>query len=281
MSPPATTRRKAKNRLAFQDGWFHTGDIGSLDAEGRLEIRGRKKEMIVTPEGLNVFPEDVERVLNELPGVRDSAVIGKDRVQAVLILDPGTAVSEIVRQANSRLEDHQQVRSTSIWPGDELPRTEGTRKLKRSQIAAWASGQGAPPAPSGQSGALANYSPETSIAELGLSSLERIELMMALEQQGEGSIDEAAFSAAKTVGDLTALARQPRAPAPKPFEFPKWNRSWWADALRRINLPLWILPLARSFARVRAEGLENLNGLNGPVIFRLESSKLFRCPRRS
>ena len=54
------TRRRAE---AFEDGWFHTGDIGELDAQGRLFIKGRKKEMIVTPEGLNVFPEDVERVV--------------------------------------------------------------------------------------------------------------------------------------------------------------------------------------------------------------------------
>ncbi len=131
---------EGENKLAFQDGWFHTGDIGSLDPEGRLQIRGRKKEMIVTPEGLNVFPEDVERVLAEIPGVRDSAVIGKDRVHAVFILEPGAQVNEIVRQANARLEDHQQVRTTSIWPGPDFPRTEGTRKLKRSQIAAWADG---------------------------------------------------------------------------------------------------------------------------------------------
>ena len=61
---------------AFEDGWFHTGDIGEVGADGQLFIRGRKKEMIVTPEGLNVFPEDVERVLNHLPGVRESAVVG-------------------------------------------------------------------------------------------------------------------------------------------------------------------------------------------------------------
>ena len=61
---------------AFEGGWFHTGDIGELDAEGRLFIRGRKKEMIVTPEGLNVFPEDVERIVNAVPGVRDSAAVG-------------------------------------------------------------------------------------------------------------------------------------------------------------------------------------------------------------
>ncbi len=52
-------------------------------------IRGRKKEMIVTPEGLKVFPEDVEKVLNTIPGVRESAVIGKERVHAVLVLEPG------------------------------------------------------------------------------------------------------------------------------------------------------------------------------------------------
>jgi long-chain acyl-CoA synthetase len=269
---------EGENRLAFQDGWFHTGDIGKLDPEGRLEIRGRKKEMIVTPEGLNVFPEDVERVLAEIPGVRDSAVVGKDRVHAVFVLEPAAQVSEIVRQANARLEDHQQVRIASIWPGEELPRTEGTRKLKRSQIAAWASGQEPAPAASGQAGVLAKYSADTPVAELGLSSLERIELMMALEQQGEGSIDEAAFQSAKTVGDLTALARQPRAPAQEPFQFPKWNRTWWAGALRRINLPLWILPLARIFAHVGAVGLENLANLEGPVIFASNHQSYFDGP---
>ena len=64
------------------EGWLHTGDIGERDEQGRLFIKGRKKEMIVTPDGLNVFPEDVERVLNEQPGVRESAVVGVDRWRA-------------------------------------------------------------------------------------------------------------------------------------------------------------------------------------------------------
>ena len=59
-----------------------------------LFIRGRKKEMIVTPEGLNVFPEDVERVVNAVPGVKDSAAVGvtqngEERVQVALIVDAG------------------------------------------------------------------------------------------------------------------------------------------------------------------------------------------------
>src|SRR6185295_12331807 len=101
------------------DGWFHTGDIGERDDQGRVFIKGRKKEMIVTPEGLNVFPEDVERVLNETAGVRESAVVGvaqtaaDERVHAVLVLEPDASKETIVREANARLQDHQRVRTAS------------------------------------------------------------------------------------------------------------------------------------------------------------------------
>ena len=127
----------------FEDGWLHTGDIGAFDAEGRLSVKGRKKEMIVTPEGLNVFPEDVERVLDEIPGVKESAAVGKDRVHAVLVLEPGADADAIVRAANSKLEDHQRIQGVSLWPERELPRTEGTGKLKRAAIWQWVnSGRG-------------------------------------------------------------------------------------------------------------------------------------------
>ena len=71
-----------RGRAGRRTGWLHTGDIGERDAQGRVFIKGRKKEMIVTPEGLNVFPEDVERVLDAQPGVRESAVVGVDRRRA-------------------------------------------------------------------------------------------------------------------------------------------------------------------------------------------------------
>src|SRR6185503_11756370 len=103
-------------------GFFHTGDIGELDSEGRLLIKGRKKEMIVTPQGLNVFPEDVERALLAQPGVVDAGVVGlrvqgEERIHAVLILAADAHVDAVVRGANAGLEDHQRVWSTSIWPG--------------------------------------------------------------------------------------------------------------------------------------------------------------------
>src|ERR1700722_17018429 len=151
---------------AFEDGWFHTGDIGELKQNGELAILGRKKEMIVTPEGLNVFPGDVESVLKQQPGVRDAAVIGTDRVHAVLILDAGASAEDIVRRTNAQLADFQRVRSFSIWPYDEFPRTEGTGKLKRFDIARGT----APPAPMS----------DLDVPLENLTSLERVERMVAL-----------------------------------------------------------------------------------------------------
>src|SRR5581483_161577 len=128
-------QRPEETARVFEGGWFHTGDIGELKDNGELVILGRKKEMIVTPEGLNVFPEDVEKALQQQPGVKEAAVVGTDRVHAVLILDTGANPEDIVRHANARLADYQRVRSFSLWPRGEFPRTEGTGKLKRLEIA--------------------------------------------------------------------------------------------------------------------------------------------------
>ncbi|WP_239490111.1 AMP-binding protein [Luteitalea sp. TBR-22] len=301
------------------DGWLHTGDIGGLDEQGRLYIRGRKKEMIVTPEGLNVFPEDVERALLAETGVRDAAVVGRhwegeERVHAVLVLDDPAAMARVVQGANSRLGDHQKIRSASIWTGADLPRTEGTRKLKRTALRAWAE-SGEQPAVRPVTGedplqhvigrfakGRDDVDDDTPIETLALSSLERVELLMALEQQFQTIVDEGAFAAARTVGDLRTLVgdresgiadrerptaatldragttgptgTEPDAPRrlggtadATPFDFPRWNRAPWAYWLRRLSLPTWILPLGRVFAWVHVEGREHLEGLRGPVVF--------------
>ncbi|HEX7484531.1 MAG TPA: AMP-binding protein [Vicinamibacterales bacterium] len=273
---------------AFEGGWLHTGDIGELDAQGRLFVKGRKKEMIVTPEGLNVFPEDVERVVSEQPGVLDSAVVGitrggEERVHAVVVVEPGTDVDRIAREANAVLADHQRVRGISIWPAAELPRTEGTRKLKRREIEQWVE-TGTPPRsePSSRQSLeaiLAHYAggrdlrPDTTIEELGLSSLERVELMVALEEKLHSSIDESRFADARNVGDIRALLAAGNAPAPgarrvdQAWKMPVWNRSGLITQVRRASLAACLLPLTRLFARIRVEGLEHVAAIDGPVVF--------------
>jgi len=314
-----------ETRAAFEDGWFHTGDIGEFDDRGQLHIKGRKKEMIVTPEGLNVFPEDVERALTAQPGVRDAAVVGAplagstaERVQAVLVVDEGTDVDAVVRAANATLADHQRIRAAVVWPEAELPRTEGTRKLKRRELRNWLLGGGGGRREAGTEerearsgirgvrGVLERFAPgrtiepSTTIEELGLSSLERVELMMALEEALQVTIDEAGFAAARTVGDLETLTKSVGAPegttpavsasplrrdlaptAPRPegdIVFPSWNRSWPVRTVRRASLPTWILPLGRIFARVTVEGLDNLNDVQGPVIFASNHQSHFDTP---
>jgi long-chain acyl-CoA synthetase len=93
---------------------------------------------------------------------------------------------------------------------------------------------------------------------------------MALERRFGVTIDEVAYAAARTVADLKHLVSQPPvtvAHSAEPVDFPTWNRRNLARWTRRVNLPLWILPLARVFLWVKASGLENLNGLEPPVIF--------------
>ena len=254
------------------EGWLHTGDIGERDAQGRLFIKGRKKEMIVTPDGLNVFPEDVERVLDEQPGVRESAVVGaidgaQERVHAVLVVDPGTDVEAVIRGANARLQDHQRIRTSSLWPDTNLPRTEGTRKLKRSAIRGWVRAGGSPVVtPTGDSleSLLARFahgravSGTTTLDELGLSSLERVELMVALEDRFQTRLDEGRFSEVASVADLKRLVEAPAAGADgveEPVEFPSWNRTWPVRLVRRLSQATWIVPLTRAFAYARVEGL--------------------------
>jgi long-chain acyl-CoA synthetase len=277
------------------EGWLHTGDIGERDAEGRVFIKGRKKEMIVTPEGLNVFPEDVERVLNDLPGVRESAAVGvaqgaEERVHAVLVLDSARDPDAVVREANARLQDHQRIRAASVWPGPELPRTEGTRKLKRAQIREWvrSGSMAAVPLKGDTVEALIarfaqgrDISGLTTLEELGLSSLERVELMVALEDKFQTRIDEGRFSAASNVGELKSLLERPSAvdvEPDEPVDFPSWNRTLPVRVVRRLSLATWILPLTRVFAHLRVEGLEHLASLDGPVVFASNHQSHFDVP---
>ncbi len=284
-------------REAFEDGWFHTGDIGELDSSGRLIIKGRKKEMIVLSDGRNVFPEDVERALLRAPGVKDAAVIGLpaeggERVHAVLLLEPSADPEIALAAANAVLEDHQKVRGYTRWTEAELPRTEGTRKLKRREMRNRLTGDITPPSmasarPADRVGQLLErwtsgreVAVSTSLDDLGLSSLDRVELLVALEQELGQPVDESLFASAKTLADVAALQRGQlsSAPAAAPFRYPKWNRHWLACGFRIFNLNFWLLHLAHLFAWVRVEGREHLDGLKGPVIFASNHQSFFDTP---
>jgi len=134
---------------AFDDGWYRTGDFGRLDQDGYVHLRGRKKNLIVLGNGMNVYPEDIEAVLARNPAVREAVVLGVPRgesdveVQAVFVLHDEADPAAIVREANRELAAHQRIRSGTVWPEQDFPRTP-TMKVKRAEIARYLDGCGAP-----------------------------------------------------------------------------------------------------------------------------------------
>ena len=124
----------AVTRNGDDAGWFHTGDLGALDAEGNLYFKGRKKNVIVTAAGMNVYPEDLEALLRHEPEVKDCVVVGLERGGnaepcGVLLLRDERQVKHprhaagIVARVNESLAEYQRMRSWFLWPEADFPRT--------------------------------------------------------------------------------------------------------------------------------------------------------------
>ncbi len=122
------------------DGWYHTGDIGEISADGFLTLRGRKKDMLAMPDGTKVYPEDIEAVLEKDHRVREVTVVGFPagpnlKIHAVLVMDDPSLAEEVIRDANAHLGAHQQIRAHSMWPDEDFPRTHTLKVKKREVIA--------------------------------------------------------------------------------------------------------------------------------------------------
>ena len=126
---------------AFEDGWYHTGDLGYMDERHNLYLKGRKKNLIVLANGLNVYPEDVENALTSNPLIKDAVVFGLEergegpQVHAVLLMEEPGQAKAVVQQANKQLAPQQQIRGFTVWPESEFPRTH-TLKVKRQDVLA-------------------------------------------------------------------------------------------------------------------------------------------------
>ena len=133
------------DRVTDKDGWYRTGDVGALDEAGNLYFKGRKKEVIVTPGGLNIYPEDLEAALRRQPEVKDCVVVGIERGGnaepcAVLILGDDARAAGVVERANQSLAEFQRMRMWVPWPQKDFPRTN-TQKPRRNLIAEFAARQ--------------------------------------------------------------------------------------------------------------------------------------------
>ena len=203
------------------EGWYHTGDLGALDEEGNLFFKGRKKDVIVTPAGMNVYPEDLEAALRQQKEVRDCVVVGVERGGnaepcAVIITRDRVGHSSadlepVVQRANETLAEYQRMRSWFLWPDEDFPRSS-TGKPRRNVIrSAVEAAFGERQATAGDRSVRStrplaelltritgrvpqNFSSEANLESgLGLSSLERVELLSALEDRYQIDLSETMF----------------------------------------------------------------------------------------
>ena len=299
--------------VAGDEGWYRTGDLGALDAEGNLFFKGRKKEVIVTPAGMNVYPEDLEAALRGQKEVRDAIVVGIERgangeACAVVILaersaDAEATARQAVDRANQTLAEYQRMRQWLVWPDDDFPRTttgKPRRKVIRDVVTAKMRGSAS------ESGRGAIASPLEELVEkvtgrpvpkltanadlerdLGLSSLERVELLGALEDRYQVDLSEPSFASAATVADLEKLlqakpsagvsseAKQGEAGQSREhvergrqrrFHYPRWTLRWPATWLRLAAYYLLMRPAVFLLGWPRVYGRENLRGVSGPLV---------------
>src|ERR1035437_6742820 len=215
-------------------GWFRTGDLGELDGEGNLYFKGRKKNVIVTREGMNIYPEDLENALRQQPGTRECVVVGLEQGGnaepcAVLILRDSVDPESLVRRAN------QQMRRWLVWPEQDFPRTP-TQKPKTAAIQQaveqhFASGDDRASVPQGALAELIarvtgrSVGPLTPDArldgDLNLSSMDRVELMSALEDRYQVDLTGATSTGGSRVGDLERLRRGPQKPPQSGYRYPR------------------------------------------------------------
>ena len=268
--------------VAGEEGWYHTGDIGEWDEQGNLYFKGRKKDVIVTPTGMNVYPEDLETTLRRQPEVKDCVVLGLEcggnaEPCAVLILRDTSDPAQVVARANENLAGFQRMYTWFVWPEQDFPRTS-TQKPKtaviketvqsslggaRAQVATTPLAQMISQIrgrPAGNLSAGSNLD-----TDLNLSSLDRVELMSALEDRYQVDLSETSFAAASTVGDLEKILRGEPAPRAH-YHYPRWALSWPVRWLRLAAHYLLLLPSVFLLGWPRVYGREHLRGVRGPVL---------------
>jgi long-chain acyl-CoA synthetase len=266
-----------------EEGWFATGDLGALDEQGNLYFKGRKKDVIVTPAGLNIYPADLEAALRSQPAVRDCVVIGLDRGGnaepcAVLLLQDRTQdPAGVVDRANCSLADFQQLRTWYVWPDEDFPRTS-TQKPRTNLIreaVTQAQQPGTAAASSGTLGDLitritgraASLRPDARLEDdLRLSSLDRVELLSAIEDRYQVDLSDSSLTSATTVADLEKLLQ---IPAGKRIDrpFPRWAQTvvpirW----MRNLVYSVVTWPYTAIMARPTIVGREHLESFAGPLL---------------
>jgi long-chain acyl-CoA synthetase len=270
--------------VAESDGWFRTGDIAEKNEDGNLYFKGRRKNVIVTPAGMNVYPEDLESALRGQPGVRDCVVIGLERngnaepCAVLLMNDPGANPASAIERANRLLAEYQKIRQWFLWPEPDFPRTLTQKPiLPRIREAITGAKTGTHHGGGDGDSLIATIrqitgrqvqmdSKDAALeADLQLTSLDRVELMSVLEKRYQVDLNEVQFAEVATIGQLERLLKDGPSSSVE-HVYPIWPQHWLITALRLGIYYLLAWPATYLLAAPRIRGRRNLRGLRGPVL---------------
>jgi long-chain acyl-CoA synthetase len=272
--------------------WLATGDLARRDAGGQLHFLGRKSQVIVTPTGLNVHPEDVEAALNAQAGVEASVVVplltagGTEPAAALLFRGTRGEAQQAVIAANAHLADFQRVRQWHIWPELDLPRTS-TGKIQRRRVTEWINAQHAEDSVSDAGSdallslilSITRARPETTNddarlqEDLQLDSLGRVQLQAELEQKLGLTLSDIMIEQAATLGELrhvlgfnatstpTTIAREAPSTSTEIRQdvYPHWTWRWPMQAVRSVFLECVLRPLVWLLAAPSVERKSRLD----------------------
>jgi len=282
-------KRPEETAARFRDGWYYTDDIGEIDSDGHLHIRGRKKFLIVTPAGENVYPEDLETELNREPEVRDSAVLaidpaGRFEIHAVVLPASGVVIDDpqaIASRVNARLQPHQRIQGISVWDAEDFPRTV-TRKVRKNEVREWLDSRMGDAVPAKQFvpvGALERavaaatgmpaeqILPESRLeADLKLDSLGRVTLVGIIEEEMGAVLDEGQIGPETTVADIREMLAS-RSQKEDRYDFRERPLGGCARFWRAVLQRLFVFPFIGVLAPMDVQGREKLDGVEGPVLF--------------
>ncbi len=262
----------------LRDNWLYTGDIGEFDSNGFLKITGRKKNIILSPSGKKVYPEDVEKVLNSFKSIKDSVVVGLDngkKIVGFVLSDRNVDLDDLLKEANLKLSEYQYLNKIYRWPDKDFPRNSARKVIRINILKRFESltkNDKLIRAP--DKDILVNIVSEicevdsqkiknTSVlVNLGLDSLRRINLAIKIEENFDIDFDEDGITEKTTIDDIRRLILESREIKNK-SGINVLNSNKFIPI--RIILQTIINLISRIFYSIKIEGLENIP--NKQVIF--------------
>ncbi len=259
--PMISTATWSHGRLQERpDTWLSTGDMVATQPTGELRFLGRASEVIVTANGINLHPEDLEAAIEQDPSVRACAVVPLQTPSgpepcAVLAMRANLSQAAIViHNANTRLAEPQRLRRWVLWPGPDLPRTS-TGKVRRRAVADWLTQTHNPTAPDAQPAStdwllqlitqltgepIASPTDASRITEdLHLDSLALVQLASAIEERTGTTTSNPDFDTLQTLGQLRHWLTRGSEPSPLPSQTPHLHQLPAAQSTPTFLYPHW------------------------------------------